>query len=174
MRNLVPVLVMLLAACQPITVQHKDAGVVPVAVRVDDTAYWLEEWYRVIDLPDEQIKRIVDLREKEFADSPGPRSRLRLALLLAAGPASVRDQGRAANLLNNMDKVHVSESERSLAALLTQRINEQSWSSDKIKELRAVLEESRAKVEELERQLHEMTNIEQSIQDRDQLPEVKE
>lgn len=166
MRSLVVILAVFAAACQPMTVQHKDAGAVPIAVRVDDSAYWLEEWHRVVNLPDDQVKRVVDIREKEFADSPGPRNRLRLVLLLAAGPASVRDQGKASRLLNEMDKVNARESERSLAALLLQVIDEQAWSGAKIRELRSDLEVSRLKTEELERQLQELANIEQNIQDR--------
>jgi len=50
--------------------------------------------------------------------------------------------------------------------LLEQVIGEQLWAGDKITELRDKLKQSDTRVEELERQLQELTNIEQSIQQR--------
>ena len=154
------------AACQPVTVQHTE-GPVPVTVRVDDAAFWLEEWQRVTELPEGQVRQSLETREKEFSEAPGPRSRLRLALLLAEGPKSVRDQPQAYNLLKEMDHDEASDSAKALAALLLQVIGEQRWAGDKISELRARLKKSEARTEELERQLQELTNIEQSIQQRE-------
>lgn len=159
-------LVILLAAgCTPVTVQRTD-GPVPLAVRVDDAAYWLEEWSRIRELPDDQLKRTLQARERDFARSPNPRSRLRLALLLAEGPKSVRNQPRALTLLKGLEINRASDSAKALAALLEQIIGEQLWSRDKITELRSGLKQADTRVEELERQLQELTNIEQSIQQR--------
>lgn len=175
MRNMVlPFLVLLLSGCQPVTVQQKESGVVPVAVRVDDSAYWLEEWYRTMDLPEDQLLRLLEQRRKEFAESPGTRNRLRLALLLTAGPAPVRNQAEAYKILTDIDKINANESELSLAALLVQIIDEQNWSSARIRELKGEMERSQARADELERQLQELTNIEQTIQERDELPGIKE
>ena len=154
-----------LSGCQPVTVTRTE-GPVPVTLRVDDAAYWLEEWQRIRELPEDQLQLTVKTREHEFARSAGTRNRLRLALLLAAGPQPVRDHGRARKLLVELDTARASESARALAALLEQIIDEQQWSVDKIAELRAKLKESETRVEELERQLQELTNIEQSIQQR--------
>ncbi len=167
MRNLliIPV-IMVLTACQPMTVQ-RSAGPVPVAVRVDDAAYWLEEWQQLIKLPDEQLKQTLEIRRQEFIRSAEPRTRLRLALLLAAGPKSVRDQERALKLLKGLDIDRANDSARALATLLQQNIEEQDWSGGKIAELREKLTQSKARVEELERQLHELTTIEQNIQQRE-------
>ena len=163
------------AACQPITVQHHDEGPLPVSVRVDDTAYWLEEWREVSLMPEQQFRLTVKNREQEFERKPDPRTRLRLGLLLATGPASVRDQSRALELLKGMDTVAgASESARALAALITQMIEEQLWSGDKITELKANLGEADTRIEELEQQLQELTNIEQSIQQRETPGDRKE
>jgi hypothetical protein len=167
-RNLLVILpVLLLAACQPVTVQRSERGSVPVTLRVDDAAYWLEEWYRVIDLPEDQLQLALAAREEDFEKNANPRTRLRLGMLLAVGPQPVRDQARALNLLKEMDKNSASESARALAALLEQIIGEQKWAGDKIAELRAKLKDADTRVQELERQLQELTDIEQSIQQRD-------
>ncbi|GMQ83542.1 MAG: hypothetical protein BMS9Abin06_0277 [Gammaproteobacteria bacterium] len=157
---------MTLIACQPMTVQ-RSAGPVPVAVRIDDAAYWLEEWQQLIKLPDEQLKQTLEIRRQAFIRSAEPRTRLRLALLLAAGPKSVRDPGRALKLLKGLDMDRADDSARALAALLQQNIEEQDWSGGKIAGLREKLTQSEARVEELERQLHEFTTIEQNIQQRE-------
>lgn len=155
----------LVAGCQPVTVQRTE-GPVPLAVRVDDAAYWLEEWDRIRKLPEDKLLRTLKTRERDFAKSPTPRTRLRLALLLAEGPKSVRDQPRALTLLKGLDAGSASASARALAALLEQVIGEQLWSRDKITELRSGLKQADTRVEELERQLQELTDIEQSIQQR--------
>ena len=155
-----------LVACQPMTVQRRDEGPVPVTVRVDDAAYWLEEWYRAKDLPEDQLVQILETRKQEFEQLPGPRSRLRLALLLAEGPAPVRDQVQAQRLLKGLDSAKASDSAKALAALLDQVIAEQRWSVDKIAEQRTTIEQMGPRIEELERQLQELTDIEQSIQQR--------
>ncbi len=155
----------LISGCQLVTVQRAE-GPVPLAVRVDDAAYWLEEWNRIRDLQGDKLQRTLKTRERDFAKAPSPRSRLRLALLLAEGPKPVRDQSRALLLLKGLDADAASDSARALAALLQQIIGEQLWAGDKITKLRSKLKQADTRVEELERQLQELTNIEQSIQQR--------
>jgi hypothetical protein len=92
---------------------------------------------------------------------------MRLALLLAQGPGSVRDQDRALELLLEMDMDAISDSGKALSALLQQVIAEHEWFGDKIKQLRGGLVESEARIAELERQLQELTTIEQNIQQRE-------
>ena len=162
------------AACQPITVQHHDEGPIPVSVRVDDTAYWLEEWRQVSQLSEIQFKLALKNREQEFERKPDPRTRLRLALLLATGPAPERDQSRALLLLKGMDDAGASESAQALATLIMQMIEEQLWSADKITELKGKLGNADARVDELEQQLQALTNIEQSIQQRETPGDRKE
>lgn len=167
MRNLLwAVSITGLVACQPVAVQRVD-GPVPVAVRVDDAAYWLEEWQRVIALPEDQLVQTFTTRELEFEQSANPRTRLRLALLLAEGPQPVRNQARALELLSGLEAGLASDSARALAALLKQVIEEQRWSSDKIAELNQKSKDFQMQVEELERQLQELTTIEQNIQQRE-------
>lgn len=178
-RYLLIITILILSGCQPVTVQHaedglvseenlvSEEGLVPVSIRVDDTAYWLEDWYRVVQLPDVQVQAILKIRENEFANSPNPRTRLRLVLLLAQGPKLVRDQPRAYKLLKAMDKKQSDKSALALASLLEQVIGERRWVGDKTAELRAALKQSKDRTEELERQLQALTNIEQNIQFRD-------
>ena len=165
-RLLLLLLLVATTGCQPVTVQRSSEGPVPVTVRVDDAAYWLEEWYRAKDLPADQLQQLVHTRRQEFEQAPSARSRLRLALLLAAGPAPVRDQLEAQRLLQGLDRDAGDESAKALAALLEQMIAEQRWSIDKIGEHRTKIEQASARIEELERQLQELTDIEQSIQQR--------
>jgi len=163
-----------LAACQPVTVQRHQEGPVPLSVRVDDAALWLEEWYQVVGLPKDQIELSLKSREADFDRNADPRTRLRLALLLATGPVPVRDQPRARVLIGEMDEARASESTRALAALLQQVIEEQLWSGDKITELKGELREADARVIELEQQLQALTSIEQSIQQRETPGDRKE
>ena len=167
MRNLLLIMIIAgLSACQPVTVKHVD-GPVPVAVRVDDAAYWLEEWHRLTTLPEDQLILTFKTRELEFERHNDPRTRLRLVLLLAEGPQPVRDQARALKLLAELDTERASDSANALAALLKQVIEEQRWSNDKMTELNRNFKDSQTRVEELERQLQELTTIEQSIQQRE-------
>ncbi|HHJ13222.1 MAG TPA: hypothetical protein ENJ79_02440 [Gammaproteobacteria bacterium] len=164
--SLVFVLVLVLGACQPVTVQRGD-GRMPLQVRVDDAAYWLEEWHRVSRLDGQAVRLTLARREEENRVNPNARNNLRLALLLAAGPREVRDLSRARSLARAAARDgQASPSARALAALLDQFLGEQLWAGDKINTLREKLEQSGARVQELERQLQELTDIEQSIQQR--------
>jgi hypothetical protein len=156
------------------TVQHDQDGPVPVTLRVDDAAYWLEEWYRVTLMAGEQVQQAVATREQEYAKHKDTRNRLRLALLLAEGPPAVRDQGRALSLLAGVDQAHASASAQALAALLSQVVREQAAASDKISVQKQDLQQTRNRVKELEQQLQELTNIEQSIRQRETPVEEKE
>ena len=175
MRKLLLILAFIsIAGCRPLVVQNRDDSSVPVTLRVDDAAYWLEEWYRVTVLPSDQIEQALATREQEFAARQDARNRLRLALLLAEGPEAVRDQRRALGLLDGLDQAQVSGSARALAALLSQVVREQAAASGKITTLKQDLKQTGDRVNELERQLQELTNIEQSIQQREMPVEGKE
>lgn len=166
-RILILLSVFMVLACQPVTVQRHQGKPVPVSVRVDDAAYWLEEWNYTRQLPEAELRKALGDRERAFKESGDTRTRLRLALLLAEGPAAVRDQERAMALIDGLEKTGISESSLALAALIAQTIAEQRWASDRIKELKDEIKRDEARVEELERQLQELTNIEQSIQQRE-------
>lgn len=175
MRKVLVLLVcILVGGCQPVTVQRHEEGPVPVTLRVDDAAYWLEEWSRVIMLPDDQLEETLKSREEEFARRRDARSRLRLALLLAEGPEPVRDQLRALSLLQAMDPAGASSSAQALATLLDQVIREHLAAEDKIRTLQQEQAVSAERVQELERQLQEVTDIEQSIQKRETPVDGKE
>jgi len=70
-------------------------------------------------------------------------------------------------LLAELDATRASDSAKALAALLQQVIEEQNWSGDKMAELSQKLKDAQTRVEELERQLQELTTIEQNIQQRE-------
>ena len=173
MRNLLWIAaITALSACQQVPVQPVDCPML-VEVKMDDTARWLEEWHQDITLPEDQLLQTFKARELEFERSANPGSRLRLALLLAEGPQPVRDQARALELLAGLDAGQASDSERALAALLKQVIEEQKWLIDKVAETNRKWKDTQAHADELERQLQELTTIEQNIQQR-KLPSSKE
>jgi hypothetical protein len=155
----------LLGGCRPVVVQRVDGGV-PVSVRVDDAAYWLEEWARARALPDDELLKTLEDREREYAEAATVKSGLRLALLLAEGPRPVRNQSRALELIKGLDLESSGDSARALAGLLQQVIEEQQWSAEKMVELKTQATAYESRVQELERQLQELTDIEQTIQQR--------
>jgi hypothetical protein len=155
-------------------VQSEGDGPMPVTLRVDDATYWLEEWYRVTVLPTDQIEQTLATWEQEFSAHQDTRNRLRLALMLAEGPQGVRDQQRALSLLDGLDQAHASGSARALAVLLSQVVREQATASAKMISLKQDLQQAGDRVKELEQQLQELTNIEQSIQQRETPAESKE
>ena len=173
-KYLIVITCFLVGGCQPMVVHNRDEGPVPVTLRVDDAAFWLEEWYRVTVLPGDQIEQTLVTREQEFAARQDTRNRLRLALLLAEGPQAVRNQRRALSLLEGLDQQHASGSARALAALLSQVVREQAAAGDKITALKQDLKQTGDRVKELEQQLQELTNIEQSIQQREAPVQGKE
>lgn len=173
-RVLIFLVSLLLGACQPVTVHHGPGGEGPVAFRVDDAAYWLEEWRQVLSLPDEQLQQVLRNREQSFGRDGDVRSRLRLALLLAEGPPAVRDQLRALSLLQSLDPEAVGGSAGALAVLLRETVSDQVSANGKIKRLQEDLALREQRIRELERQLQEVTDIEQSIQQRETPVERKE
>jgi hypothetical protein len=164
----------LLGACQPVTVYRDPGGEAPVALRVDDAAYWLEEWRQVLSLPDDQLQQVLRSREQAFGRDGDVRSRLRLALLLAEGPPLVRDRLRALSLLQSVDPEAAGGSAGALAVLLRQTVSAQVSAEGKIKRLRQDLALREQRIAELERQLQEVTDIEQSIQQRETPVDRKE
>jgi hypothetical protein len=168
----------IVSGCAPITIDRTSERPIPIHLRVDDAAYWLEEWYRAVQLPEEQYKVALEAREADFVSHPGPRSRLRLALLLAEGKASGLNRPRAQKLLKALE-VDASGSAKALAGLLGDRLSarktvkkpkkpkKSKGSKDTKKQDESKdLESAKLRIKELEQQLHELTIIEQNIQDR--------
>lgn len=182
-RWLILAAVILASGCTPLTVSRNSEKPIPVQLRVDDAAYWLDEWYRVIRLPNDQYKAALAAREANFASKPGPRSRLRLALLLAEGKPSGLDRARALKLVKGLEP-DAADSTKALALLLENRLaslqkvkkskasgktskesektSKESGKADTSKDLQA----AQARIKELEQQLHDLTAIEQNIQER--------
>jgi hypothetical protein len=154
------------AACTPLKLAQKETGPVPVELRVDDAAYWIEEWRRAIALPEERYNEVVAQREGDFNNRPDARNSLRLALLLAEGKDAGRDDDRALELLEGIEGMAVNDSTRALAALLKQVVSERRAWKESTSDEREELKAARRRLEELERQLQELTSIEQNIQER--------
>jgi len=156
----------LAGGCVPLKVAQRPSGPVPVEVRVDDAAYWLEEWQRALSMTPEAYKDQLAQREKDYAQRPDARNALRLALLLAEGKPSGRNPSRALELLQSIEGTAVDDSSKALAGLLRQVINEQRAAADAGEKDHKDLKAAKQRVEELERQLQGLTSIEQNIQDR--------
>ena len=179
--NNISVLLVVLAAllvngCAPLTVARNAEKPIPIQLRVDDAAYWLDEWYRTIRLPGDQYKAALEAREASFRSHPGPRSRLRLALLLAEGKPSGLDLPRALKLVKELEP-GAADSAKALALLLEKRLAgllkvKKPKKSVKVKnhaekpDLSKELQAARQRIKELEQQLHDLTEIEQNIQER--------
>ncbi|MEE9421762.1 MAG: hypothetical protein V3V50_01255 [Gammaproteobacteria bacterium] len=165
----------MLAGCAPITIDRGSERPIPIHLRVDDAAYWLVEWYRAVQLPAEQYKVALEAREADFSSRPATRSRLRLALLLAEGKTSGLDRPRAQKLLKDLE-ADASGSAKALAMLLENRLSKRLTVKKPKKSKRSTeskkqdesmeLKSARLRIKELEQQLHELTIIEQNIQDR--------
>lgn len=165
--------------CAPLTVARNTERPIPIQLRVDDAAYWLEEWYRTIRLPGDQYQAALEAREASFKSHPGPRSRLRLALLLADGKPSGLDLPRALKLVRGLEP-EAADSAKALALLLEKRLvsllsvkkpkpskTSVKTKNDKEKaELSKELQAAQLRIKELEQQLHDLTEIEQNIQER--------
>jgi hypothetical protein len=161
---------LMLPGCSPITVDRNTESPVPVQLRVDDAAYWLEEWLRTLQLPPEQYQQVLDARSTDFANNPGPRSRLRLAMLLAVGKPSGLDREQALKLVRGMETETATKSAKALAALLeiviSQQLLVEKTEGSQQMDLKKELTAAKRRIQELERQLHDLTTIEQNIQDR--------
>ncbi len=169
--------------CAPMTLDRNTQKPIPIQLRVDDAAYWLDEWYRAIQLPVDQYQAALDAREAGFTKNPGPRTRLRLVLLLAEGKPAGLDRPRALALIKGLEP-SATNSAKALALLLENKLTSQktvkiskaprrkskaaeenSKDSGEM-DLNMDLKAAKLRIKELEQQLHDITAIEQNIQER--------
>jgi hypothetical protein len=130
-------------------------------------AAWLEAVHAARDDTPEQQQMTLDNWEQAFKGNPDINNRMRLALLLATGAESLRDERRARRLLEGIDPLPASTADREMIALLQQWLNEQSQANRKLTILWKQVTGQNRRIEELEQQLQALTTIEQNIQSRD-------
>jgi len=131
---------------------------------------WLSEMHATHAMAPKQLQHMLSYLETEFKRKPGPGNCLRLALLLAAGDEPVRDRDRAMVLLNEKCPGQYTNSEKELAAILRQLLGELDESGKIIGDMSNRIMKMNQRIEELEQQQRELTNIEQTIQHRENMP----
>ena len=164
-------LLMLLTACSELQT-YSNAGFAPVVSRGYGVNFWLKEMYETRSMSSDELKNTLKVWEQEYKDNPDLNNRMRLALLLAAGSESVRDQRRASNLLDDVDLGLYKTNDKEMVLLLRQFLDEQSESGRKISILWKQVTEQNIRIEELEQQQKALTTIEQSIQQREKSPGI--
>jgi hypothetical protein len=115
----------------------------------------------------DELQQTLRTWEQEFQVEPSDDHRLRLALLYAAGDDSVRDPGRAQELLTEAANALDNPGDRELAAMVRQFLDEQIVANRKINDLNKQTAVQIKRIAELEQQLRALMNIEQKIQQRD-------
>jgi hypothetical protein len=115
----------------------------------------------------DQLQQTLRTWEQEFQADPSDDHRLRLALLYAAGDESVRDPGRAQELLTEAADALDNPGDRELAAMARQFLDEQIVANRKINDLNKQTADQSKRIAELEQQQRALMSIEQKIQQRD-------
>jgi hypothetical protein len=168
--KMLPVMLVLLAvmltACselqyytgiRPATVPSEECGVNRLMTELHDTR----------SMNKDQLQQTLRTWEQEFQTDPSDNHRLRLALLYAAGNESVRDPGRAQELLTEAADALDNTGDRELTAMVRQFLDEQIDANRKINELNRQIADQNKRIAELEQQQRALTSIEQKIQQRD-------
>jgi uncharacterized membrane-anchored protein YjiN (DUF445 family) len=120
----------------------------------------------------EQLQRTLSTWEQQFQADPSDNHRLRLALLYAVGNESVRDPGRAQELLTEGADALNNPGDRELAAMVRQFLDDQIEANRKINSLNKQIADQGKRISELEQKQRALTNIEQKIQRRDTAPVI--
>jgi len=167
---IIPALLML-TACSEFQ-YYSNTGFAPVTSKESGTDYWLAEVHETRAMTPEQRQVTLELWEQEFSNSPDISSRLRLALLLAAGNESLRDPQRALELLEGIVPEPENAGDRELIIMLRQFIDEQLKAEVTINALKKLTKNKDRQIEELEQKQQALTNIEQNIQQRENQPET--
>jgi len=166
---IVPVLLMLTACSE---FQYYSTGFAPVTSKGYGADYWLAELHETRTMTPEQRQVTLGLWEQEYDNDPDTSNRIRLALLLSAGDASVRDLEQARELLKGIDPEPDAAGDRELITLIRQFIDRELQARTTISDLRKQAKKKNEQIEELEQQQQALTNIEQNIQQRDSQPEI--
>ncbi len=131
---------------------------------------WLSELHGIHVMSPEQLQQMLVYLEMEFRERPSPGNCLRLALLLATGGEQIRDRDRAMSLLNETCAGQYNVSEQELVVILQQLLGELDENSKVIHDMSNQIRKQKQRIGELEQQQRALTDIEQTIQHRENLP----
>jgi hypothetical protein len=116
---------------------------------------------------EDQLQQTLKTWEQEFQADPSDEHRLKLALLYAAGDESVRDLGRAQQLLTESAATMENPDEWEFASVVRQFLENQINANRKINLLNKQIADQNKRISELEQQQKALMNIETKIQQRD-------
>jgi hypothetical protein len=142
---------------RPVTVYTEECSVNRLMTELHDTR----------TLSKDQLQQTLRIWEQEFHADPSDNNRLRLALLYASGNESVRDPGRAQELLIEAADSLDNPGDRELAAMVRQLLEQQIDAYRKINDLNKQAAQQNKRITELEQQQRALMTIEQKIQQRD-------
>jgi len=163
------ILVLTGCGCMP---QVAGYEVVQVVDRGSDLNSRLEELHASREMTPGQLETVLAFRERSFLDNPSFNNRMNLVLLLAVGDKAIQNQMRALELLDGIDPMPISAGDQELVIILKQFLAAQAEITSKNDILSKQLSDQDKQIEELKRQLTELTTIEQSIQHRDKALEA--
>jgi len=152
------------AAIRPTTVRTEECDVDRLMMSLHDTR----------SMTTVQLQQTLKTWEQEFQSDPSDNHRLKLALLYAAGNASVRDPGRAQELLNETTGVPDNPGDREFAAVIRQFLDNQIDANRKINDLNKQIADLNKHIAELKQQQRALTNIERKMQQRDTPAVIKD
>ena len=174
MIRIIPLIVtvlLLLTACSEFQ-YYSTTGFAPVTSKGYGADFWLEQMHEIRTMAPEQRLVTYELWEQDYKKKPDTNNRIKLALLLATGHESIRNQQRALNILKGIDPELENQGDREFIILLHQFIDEQLQADITISDLKALARKKNRQIKELEEQQQALTNIEQNIQQREIQPET--
>ena len=174
MKRLCPIAVVILAISACSELQTIDShGYAPVISRGVGTEHWLDELHDTRRDTVEESRQRVLRWEQELLEEPNDSIRIKLALLLIAGPEEVRDPERARELLNGLTETPMDASDREFLTVIDEMVEQQELSSGEIDQLNRQIRKQKRRIRELEEQQRALTDIEQNIQHRTMQPETE-
>ena len=145
----------------------------PVVTLGYGTDYWLAELHNTRAMTPDEIQQTVKAWEQELHDHPSAGNRIKLALLLTAGDASIRDPKRARELLDGLDLPPDNTSDQELVTIFRQYIDRQDQANMAISTLKKQVRKQTLHIKELEQQQRALTDIEENIQQREISPDLE-
>jgi DNA-binding protein H-NS len=156
----------MLTACSEL---QSYAGINPAAVIPEQCSVnqLMTELRDTRPMNNDQLQKTIRTWEEQFQADPSDNNRLKLALMYATGDTSVRDPGRAQELLAGTTDAPGNPGDKELAAIIRQFLDEHIDANRKINDLNKQIADQKKRIDELEQQQRALTNIEQKIQQRD-------
>lgn len=165
------ILALLLTGCSELQ-YYNPTGFAPVTSRGYGADYWLEQMHEIRTMAPEQRLVTYRLWEQDYIKRPDTNTRIKLALLLSTGHESIRNQQRASEILKGIEVEPENHGDQEFIILLQQFIDEQLKADATISDLKSAVRKKNRQIKELEEQQQALTNIEQNIQQRENLPET--